>query len=213
MFQCYRSPRSNTITIPNTLQRALSIQNIQLVNCQDWFSINLLFYTECLDTVDGICYHKCRIQATHEDHCCYILLCIRDIPKYSNASETSFPYFLSFSLFLKLAFYNHWLLSLHIHSPLILDLCKLYYCFTGGNRMVQVPIHHFICLCRVTRAKLPDQLKFFSHVFYFSTSPLSWCLNFSAAPSQYSHQRAALHSHWVGLGKFYTFKNFLLVQR
>ena len=64
MFQPCRSPRSNTITIPNTLQRALYIQNIQFGNCQDWFSNNFLVYTECLNTLDGICYHKC-CNSTH----------------------------------------------------------------------------------------------------------------------------------------------------
>ena len=106
MFQCCRSPRSITITTPNIFQRALYIQNIQIGNWQDWFSNSLLFYTECLNNLDGICYYKCCIQPKHEDHHRSTLLRIRDIPKYSNASKNFFP-LLSFSLFLQLAFYNY----------------------------------------------------------------------------------------------------------
>ena len=47
------------------------------------------------------------IQPTHEDHRRSILLRIRDIPKKSNTSETSFPYFLSFEPFLQLDFYSY----------------------------------------------------------------------------------------------------------
>ena len=132
MFQCRRSPRSITITTPNIFQRALYIQNIQIGNWQDWFSNSLLFYTECLNNLDGICYYKCCIQPKHEDHHRSTLLGIRDIPKYPNASKNFFP-LLSFSLFLQLAFYNY-LLILHIYSLLILqsfsEYFETFWCFT-----------------------------------------------------------------------------------